>query len=72
MHPIYTISFLYKAETCVPLDILPISRAEGGKDLIQAQACVPKYRTKGRAYQFDSSIFFSLARSAKGKSLRRF
>lgn len=43
-HPVYTISFLHTAGTCFPLEIQPISRAEGGKDLIQAQAHV-QYRT---------------------------
>lgn len=61
-HPVYTISFVHTAGTCFPLEIQPISRAEGGKDLIQAQAHVPKYRTKGRGCQFDSSILFSLYR----------
>ena len=43
-HPVYTISFLHTAGTCFPLEIQPISRAEGGKALIQAQAHV-QYRT---------------------------
>lgn len=61
-HPVYTISFLHTAGTCFPLEIQPISRAQGSKDLIQAQAHVPKYRTKVRGHQLDSSISFSLHR----------
>ena len=61
-HPVYIISFLHTAGTCFPLEIQPISRAEGGRDLIQAQAHVPKHRAKVRGPQFDSSISFSLYR----------
>lgn len=45
-----------------PLEIQPISRAQGSKDLIQAQAHVPKYRTTVKGHQLDSSVSFSLHR----------
>lgn len=54
------ILFLHTAGTCFTFKMQPSSRAEGGKDLIQAQTFNPSYGTKARGYQFDSCVFSSL------------